>query len=396
MKALSIRNRSLILFGVLASLLAAFVWVVLRSGPLAPVPVTVTTVRNAALSPSLFGLGTVEARYVHRIGPTAAGRVDWIGVDVGDRVRAGQIIGGMEPVDLDDRLKAQTATSRRAEATVRAMEAQVRDAEAKYLHAASQAQRYHALLGTGAVSREEGDLKQRERTVAEAGLESARASLRAALEDQSRLESERDGVQRQRSHLQLISPVDGLVTAREVEPGTTVVAGQSVLQVIDPSALWVDVRFDQISATGLRSALPAQIVLRSRVGEIFTGRVLRIEPLADAITEELRAKVVFDSHPDPLPPLGELAEVTVSLPPGPEGPVVPNASVQRVDGHLGVWLVTEKRLRFVPVEVGGTDLEGRVRILKGLEGGQVVVQYAHRALTAHSRVTIVERIGMER
>jgi multidrug efflux pump subunit AcrA (membrane-fusion protein) len=93
MKRFHIQSRSLVMLAVLVPLLLVFGYVALRSGPLAPVPVTVTRVENHAVMPSLFGIGTVEARYTYRIGPTLAGRVLRVNVDVGDKVGAGQVLG---------------------------------------------------------------------------------------------------------------------------------------------------------------------------------------------------------------------------------------------------------------------------------------------------------------
>jgi HlyD family secretion protein len=70
---------------------------ILTSGPLAPVPATLTRVVEAPLAPTLFGVGSVEARYTYRIGPTIAGRVSRVEVQVGDRVQAGQLLGEMDP-----------------------------------------------------------------------------------------------------------------------------------------------------------------------------------------------------------------------------------------------------------------------------------------------------------
>jgi RND family efflux transporter MFP subunit len=196
----------------------------------------------------------------------------------------------------------------------------------------------------------------------------------------------------QRANLRLIAPVRGLVAARNADPGTTVVAGQSVVEVIDPASLWINVRFDQLRVSGLRPGLPAQIVLRSQEGERFAGRVLRVEPMADTVTEETLAKVTFDALPKRLPPIGELAEVTVAMTALPETPVVPNASVQRIDGRLGVWLIDESKLRFAPVKVGATDLDGHVQILDGLKAGERVVVYSQRALGSRSRIDVVDQI----
>jgi hypothetical protein len=110
------------------------------------------------------------------------------------------------------------------------------------------------------------------------------------------------------------------------------------------------------------------------------------------VTEETLAKVVFDTIPEPLPPVGELVEVTVALPALPAEPVVPNASVQRVGGRLGVWLIKGNSLQFALVKMGASDLDGRVQILEGLEPGTQVVVYSVRSLGAHTRVKRVERL----
>ena len=73
--------------------------------------------------------------------------------------------------------------------------------------------------------------------------------------------------------------------------------------------------------------------------------------------------------------------------------MAPNASVQRVAGRLGVWLIEEDKLRFAPVKVGATDLGGWVQILDGLKEGERVVVYSQRALGVRSRVKIVEHLA---
>jgi hypothetical protein len=170
------------------------------------------------------------------------------------------------------------------------------------------------------------------------------------------------------------------------------VAGQAVIELVDPAQLWIDARFDQASAAGLRAGLPAAIVMRSRPAERIAGHVLRVEPRADAVTEEILAKVAFDVAPGALPPLGELAEVTIALPAMPSSPVVANASVQRRDGRTGVWVVESGGLRFRPVKLGAGDLEGRVQVLDGLAQDERVVVHSALSLGEKTRIRVVERI----
>ncbi len=379
MKRLPLRRRTLALIAVLVPLMALFVYTALRSGPLAPIPVTVETVQEAALSPSLFGIGTVDARYRYRIGPTFAGRLQRVDVDVGETVKAGQRLGEMAPIDFDDRVAAQTAAIGRAQAAVR-------EADARHVFARTQADRYRQLLKSRTVSAELAEAKRQELAIAV-------AARSAALRELERIRSEQAGAVAQRDNLRLIAPVDGLVIGREADPGTTVVAGQTVVEMIDPHSIWIEARFDQISAIGLEAGLPATIVLRSRPDQPLSGRVLRVEPRADAITEEMLARVVFDALPEHLPPLGELVEVTVDLAALPALPVIANAAIQHVDGRLGVWRLESGEPVFVPVRLGAADLDGRVQVLSGLAAGDRVVVYSNRSLRTGARIRVVDSIA---
>jgi RND family efflux transporter MFP subunit len=390
---LKLHARSLALAAVLIVMLVALAYVALRTGPMAPIPVMLVTVERQAVTPALFGIGTVEARRTHRIGPTYAGRVRRVEVQAGDSVKAGQLLGEMDPIDLDDKLGAQDAALKRASAALLAGEAQIQEVSARNAYAQAQAKRYEQLWAARAVSQEGIDAKRQELQVTVSTLAAARANLEASRQDMARLRADRDGLARQRGNLRLLSPVDGLVARRNADPGTTVVAGQSVIEVVEPGSVWVNVRFDQQRARGLQAGLAARIVLRSQTGEPLAGLVSRVEPYADAVTEETLAKIEFKQTPASLPPLGELAEVTVALPAHKAMPVVPNASVQRVDGKLGVWVVDGNSLRFAPVTLGVADLEGRTQVLQGLSGGERVVSYSHKTLAANSRFTVVDQIA---
>lgn len=378
MKKLPLQGRTLALLAVIIPLLVLFIYVGLRSGPLAPVAVTVASVESRAITPALFGIGTVEARYTYKIGPTFAGRVKRLEVHVGDQVKAGQVLGEMEPVDLDDRVRSQESAFKRAEAALR-------EAEARQAYAQTQARRYEQLFAVRSTSEEIVTTKRQELQIADAALSAAR-------EDIARARSDREGLVAQRSNLRLIAPVDGVVAVRDADPGTTIVAGQAVVEVIDPKSLWINVRFDQISASGLAGGLPTLIVLRSRGGQTLKGRVLRVEPKADAVTEETLAKVTFDNKPEPLPPVGELAEVTVDLPALPAAPLIPNAAVQREGDKVGVWQIVDGDLHFSPVKLGASDLNGYVQVREGLKNGDQIVTYSEKALTARSRIHVVDHI----
>ena len=119
MKPAAVLLRRAGLAGLVLVLLGAFGWVLARTGPLAPIRVTTAQVEEGALAPELFGIGSVEARRSYLIGPTVAGRVLRVLVDVGDTVTAGQLLAEMDPVDLDERTAALPARAIEASSAAR-------------------------------------------------------------------------------------------------------------------------------------------------------------------------------------------------------------------------------------------------------------------------------------
>jgi HlyD family secretion protein len=384
-------KRTLVLSFVAVAFLAAFGWIVATQGPLAPVKVTLDQAKEARLERTLFGIATIEARRSHSIGPTLAGRVARVQVDQGDVVKAGQLLAEMEPIDLDARLAAGAATAAAAAQRVQSAEAALTEAGSRAQLAKNSADRYADLRKKNFVSQEAADAKAHEAAAAQAARSAAAATLSAAKEDVRRAQSELAGTGQNRAHLRLISPVDGIVTARLAEPGSTVVAGQAVVQVIDPASLWLRVRVDQGRSQGLVVGLPAEIALRSRPGETFAGRVERVDWMGDAVTEERIANVVFDNAPAGLA-IGELAEVTLRLPVIEKALAIPAVALQRQGTQSGIWQPTDGKTRFVPVTAGMMSADGLVEIRQGLAAGDTVIVHSAKALAAGARIKPVDAL----
>ncbi len=389
MKSPSRRTLALSAFGIL--FLAGFGWVVATQGPLAATKVTVETAKERTLERSLFGIGTVEARRSYTIGPTVAGRVARVLVDQGDTVTAGQLLAEMEPVDLDARLAAGTAAAASAAQRVQSAAASLSEAQSRARLAQNSAERYADLRRKNFVSQEAADAKAHEAAAARAAHEAAAAALAAAKEDARRSQLERVGAGQNRAHLRLTSPVDGVVSARLAEPGSTVVAGQSVVQVIDPGSRWLRVRIDQGRSAGLAVDLPARIVLRSAPDQPLPGRVMRVDLVGDAVTEERIANVGFDAPPTHLA-TGELAEVTLSLPPIEKALAIPAAALTRQGNTLGVWKPVNDRAQFFAVTPGITSASGLLQVTQGLATGDAVIVYSSKGLMPEARVRVVEQL----
>lgn len=389
MKTQGLRRAGFIAAAVV--LVAAFVWVLARSGPLAPVRVVTTTVTRADIAPMLFGIGVIEARRSYLVGPTGAGRVGSVAVDVGEHVKAGQILAEMEPVDLDQRLAATTAAAARAQNAIDTAVAQLADSLARRQIAATNANRYQDLGRQGFVSISVSEGKSQELKSAEAQVSAAESAVASARQDYARLGAERAGAKQQRANLRLLAPVDGVVTARDAEAGSTVVAGQAVLRLISPDSLRIKLRLDQSRSAGLALGLPAEIVLRSRPRQTFPGKVERIEILSDSVTEERLALVSFDALPQGIS-VGEMSEVTLRLPAIKNSLVLPNAALRQHGGKSGVWLRNANGLNFVAVKTGIAGADGMLQILDGLKQGDVIVTHSERDLNEKTRTQVVSTL----
>jgi len=379
------------LIGVGVGIVLLLGWLVTSRGPLAPAKVTLAKVEQAPLIASTFGIGTVEARRSYALGPTVASRVARVLVDQGDVVKAGQLIAELDPVDLEDRVASGNLAAERASSTIRAAEAQLAEAQSRAQLAIASARRSAELRAQGFVSQEATDAKGHEANAAKAAVDAAAAQLAAARRDRERALADVAGVGKLRAQARLVSPVDGVVSARLVEPGTTIVAGQAVLQVIDPATLWIKARIDQGQAGGVRVGQPAEIVLRSDSKRTYRGEVQRVDWVSDAVTEERIVNVGFAARPEGIS-VGELVEVTIGTAELANVPSLPAAALKRLDRQDGVWQVADGRVAFRPVKVGITTLDGRSQIVDGLNVGDEVVVYSERVLKPDTKVKVVAAI----
>ena len=392
MKPGSLFSRKLGLALFAAALVIGFAFVVARSGPLAPTQVTTVRVASGTVSPALFGIGTVEARRSYFIGPTAAGRVKAIHVDIGESVQAGQLLAEIEPVDLDERLRSSEAAQARAASAVVSAEAQRNDVLARLKVAELNAQRYRELGGKHFVSASAVESRQQELASAQAAVDASNANLQGARQEVTRLKADQEGLRQQRNNLRLLAPHDGVVISRDAEAGSTVIAGQAVVKVVEPDSLWLKVRLDQGRSRGLAVGQAAQIVLRSNADGRYSGKVARIEPLSDSVTEERIAQVSFTQIPGGLS-IGEMAEVTVLTQAGQAALTLPNAAIKQTPHGPGVWKLQDGKPVLAAIKVGQSGLDGVVEVLSGIAEGDEIIVHSERELREGGRIKVVEQLA---
>ena len=113
--------------------------------------------------------------------------------------------------------------------------------------------------------------------------------------------------------------------------------------------------------------------------------------LSDSVTEERVALVSFSQIPKDVS-VGEVAEVTLALPPVENALLIPNASIQRQGDTMGVWRLINGKLVFTKIRVGVSSLDGDMVVLEGLQLNDQVVVHSQKSLTENSRVRVVEAL----
>lgn len=373
------------------AVLAGFLGVVTTQGPLAPIKVTTDKVQLGTLSNEVFGVGVAEARRSYNLAPTITGRVSKVLVDQGDMVKVGQLLAEMDAVDLNERVIGSQRAAERSSYGIQVAEAQLTEAKSRAKTASATYERYLELHSRGFVSQEMLANKLHDKNAAAAVEAAAEASLASAHAERGKVLADREGTGKLRAQTRLVSPVDGIVISRLAEPGTVVVAGQAVIQVIDPNSVWIKTRVDQKQVGPVQVGLPALIHLRSQPNTPLSGVVSRIDWVGDAITEERIVNVALAPQQQAAA-LGELAEVTVKLPDVDNAFSIPSAAVKHSNLNDGVWLIQDGRAVFKSVKTGISTLNGRTQILSGLAEGDEVIVYSQRQLRAKEKVKVVAEI----
>lgn len=372
-------------------IIAIFGWVVATQGPLAPIKVTVAKPESGTLTTSVFGIGTVQAQRRYLLGPTTPGRIAEVLVDVGDRVEAGQLLAQMEAVDLDQRVKSARLAAERAEHAVRATQATLSESRSRHKLAQADLLRYERMRKDGHVSEQDILNKRYEVDATRAAVDASFANLQASRDDRERALSDADGVHEQREQLRITSPVDGIVTARHAEPGTTMVAGQSIIEVIDQTSLWVSARIDQRQAGSIRVDQRAEVVLRSAPNSPQPAKVARLDWVSDPVTEERSVHLSFSQTPINVP-VGELVEVTIWTEEIEKARWIPTAARRRVEQQKGVWVLNDKSITFRAVRFGVSTLDGRIQIVEGLLQSEQVVVHSQQTLTTGANIKVVSSL----
>lgn len=320
----------------------------------------------------VFGLGTVEARVLARIGFKVAGTLTELRADHGDQVSAGQILARVDAREQEARVAKARAQLASAQAAVQVAEAALRKATAVAEQRSQINQRRQALLARQSVSQEAAEEAQLNEGVARADLLVAQSEIltaKAKLDD-ARAQLDYESVLLQQHELR--APFDAIVVTRSRELGSVLPSGDPLFTLVAPETVWTLAYIDEGRAGDVQVGQPVEIRLRSLPQQTFAGKVARIGIESDRVNEERRVYVACQNCPEAFF-LGEQAELHILTATLPRALLVPEAAITAFDGATGeIWTVEDGRLQRRRAKFGKRTLDGRYQLLDGLPAGAAV------------------------
>ena len=326
-----------------------------------PRPVRFMQVGLSALDDISYLPGEVRPRYEQRYGFRVPGKIARREVDVGQEVKAGQVLAVLDSQDVLPAISAQSA--------------QVEVARTDFALQQSELKRQQELRDKGFVS---GAVLERQA----ASTAAASARLKAA---QSQLAIAQNGLNFQT----LRADKAGVVVAIDAEAGSVVAAGQSVVRVaqLGEKEIIVNVPEREVGLMKMAKGFAAQF--DAIPGKIYGAKLRELSPAADAASRTYMAKLSIVNADDALK-LGMSATVRLDLAVA-QTIIVPNTALYTRDNATRVWLVDRASETVKPVEVKlGTSTNEGVAIVSGLKAGDLVVTAGANLLLAGQKVRLIE------
>lgn len=371
-RSMAVRLNTFLRFGLIVVMVGGLA--ALGAYALANRPVTVEVVAIEGNVPiRVFGLGSVEARVLSRIGFEVGATLVELTADHGERVAKGQVLARLDPGEQAAKVAKARAALSIAEVGIGRAAANLEKAVAVQAQREAVSTRRQSLIGRDVVTQQALEESQRDEAVARADVTVAKAEGEAAkaqlVDARAQLQFEETMLR----HRTLAAPFDAIVIERHKELGSVVKAGDTIFTLVEVGSFWGLAFIDEARAGFITEGQSVEARLRSRPQESFTGRVVRIGLESDRVTEERRVFIRGDTPPAQVF-LGEQVEFRITVATLPRALMAPEIAVSGFDGRQGiVWTVEDGRLMRRQVSIRHRSDDARLEIVSGLPEGAHVV-----------------------
>ena len=322
-----------------------------------PMTVELTRAKTGSVSDRIMIVGSLIGSATVDVVPKVSGRLQSVAVRMGDPVRKGQLIAKVEDGEIQEQVKQVSASFEVARATVRQREADLKFSEINV-------ERSRSLFNRDLLAKQTLDDAEARLSSSVAQLDLARAQFEQA---KARLEE----LQINLANTQILSPVDGFVGRRNLDPGAYVGTSAPVASVVDISLVRLIVNLVEKDLRRIATGMAADLEVDAFPGETFNGRIARLAPVLDPATRTAQMEIEVPNVGFRLKP-GMYARVRFTVAKHDNAVVVPRNAIVDIDGVRGVFVATATTVAFRPIEAGLQEGE-TVEVLKGLANGETVV-----------------------
>jgi RND family efflux transporter MFP subunit len=294
-------------------------------------------------------------------------------VDIGDRVRAGQPLAEIEAPELDQQLRQAQATLQTAEASLEQALANYEQGKANLELARVTADRWKNLAAQGIVSQQDNDQRQAQLTAQSATVQALEKAIAAQRSNVAAAEANIARLQDVLNYRVVKAPFDGVVTARNVDTGALVVAGNTLLfRIAQMGMLRTYVNVPQANTALIHPGQTATLTISSMPGRRFPGSVARSAGALDPATRTMLVEVEVPNTDGKLFP-GMYAQVDLSTP-WSSAPILirPEALIFRAEGSQVAVVSEDNTIHLQKVTVG-RDYGDKLEITEGLRDGDTIV-----------------------
>jgi RND family efflux transporter MFP subunit len=385
------RRRKRVYWIVSVVVILAVVAILLKTGVIRPSisvqAATVTQVYPSQTFTLLNASGYVVAQRKSALATKVTGRLVWLGVEEGSKVRAGEIIARLENADV-------TAARSEAQANLSTARWNLDQAKAEYADATLGLTRARELVAKGYIAQADYDTAKARHDKAVAALRAGEAVVKSS-------EAAVKAADVALEYTLIRAPFNAVVLTKNADVGDIVTplgaaanAKASVVSVADMGSLKVETDVSESNLEQVKLGQPCEIQLDALPGERFRGKVHMIVPTADRTKATVLVKVGFiDSDPRILPEMSaKVAFLSRSPQPSEEKArtAVTKSAVALRDARTVVFLLKEDRAVETPVTLGG-HLGDMEEVQAGVKAGDRVVMSPPAGLRDGSKVRVAQK-----
>lgn len=336
--------------------------------------------------------GNIEPLYNANLYARVDGYLDRRNVDIGSKVRTGQVLAVISAPEIDQQLLQARATLAQAEASLEQTKAALEQAKANAELTRLTKERDLPLGQQQAISQQIVDGAVQAHDARLADVSAAAANITAAAANVTANRANVSRLLQMQSFERIIAPFDGIVTERNIERGDLVTTGSSsatkpLFSVAQGGVLRIQVNVPQSDAVNIRDGQKAQVDVKERLGRAYTGTVSRNAGALNDAARTMLTEVQVDNRDGSLLP-GMYAQVKFTLPEQRTSLIIPTSSLVIDHSGMHVVMVDDNRIIHLISVVIGKDMGKEVEVLRGLRGSEALVASPNDLLSEGDHVQI--------